>query len=252
MGLITSTGRTGTQFFSYFINACSCNAFCLHEPPPSRRFKFFSNLYLNGKISGPFVARQFAKCRGEKLKQANGRYYVESNNFLFGCIQPLAQRYRNLKLLHVIRDPKAYIISHLKHGFWKGAKRMTAQRVPYWLEKMDLAPGDRNNPVKILTNRWVYVNEAIARRASDADYLLIRFEDLFSSDQFLAAETLDTIIRFFQLHIKDVQQARTFLKHKKNVGRKYLIPACLSPQDDAYVVSTCRRLCRQYGYPTDS
>jgi hypothetical protein len=251
LGLITSTGRTGTQFFSYFINNCSSNAFCQHEPHPSRRFKFYSNLYLSGKISESFIAREFAKCRCGITKGANDRYYVESNNFLFGCIQPLSQQYRILKLLHVVRDPKAYIISHLKHGFWKGIKKITAQYVPYWLEKLALAPGDRNNPVRILANRWVYVNEVIARRENDVDYLLVRFEDLFGPDQALAADTLNTVIQFFQLDIEDVDKATALLKHKKNVGRKKRIPNDLPVADDAYVVSICRRLCRKYGYATD-
>ena len=252
IGLITSTGRTGTQFFSYFINTCSSNAFCQHEPTPSRRFKFYSNLYLSDKISASFITREFAKCREDITKMARGRYYVESNNFLFGCIRPLSRQYQDLKVLHVIRDPRAYIVSHLKHGFWKGIKRITAQSVPYWIEKMDLAPRDRRNPIRILANRWVYVNETIARTQRDVDYLLIRFEDLFGSDQSLAADTLNAVIRFFQLDIEDVDKAATLLKNKKNVGRKKRIPNDLSPRDEAYVMSTCRKLCRKYGYAVDS
>jgi hypothetical protein len=48
---ILSTGRTGTQFFEDYINQTTDNAVCKHEPKPSRRFKFLSNLYMNDKIS---------------------------------------------------------------------------------------------------------------------------------------------------------------------------------------------------------
>lgn len=249
LGLIISTGRTGTQFFSYFINANTRNAICLHEPPPSRRFKFFSNLYLDGKVGGRFIARHYAQCRRNFWKAAGERYYIESNNFLFGCLRPLVMHFPSVKLVHVVREPKAYILSHLKHGFWLGIKKVTAQYVPYWLEKVALAPEDRINPVRILAHRWVYVNEAIASRNADADYRLVRFEDVFSPDPSCARAAIDSISAFFDLHIRDPDKTASLLRHKKNIGRRSVAAVRIGAEDERYIERVCGRLSRRYGYP---
>jgi hypothetical protein len=249
LGLIVSTGRTGTQFFSYFINANTRNAICLHEPTPSRRFKFLSNLYLDGRVGGRFVARHYVQCRRKSWKAARERYYIESNNFLFGCLQPLVRHFSSVKLMHVVRAPTAYIRSHLKHGFWLGIKKWTAQYVPYWLEKIALAPEDRANPVRILAHRWVYVNEVIASRSAGADYLLVRFEDVFSPDPSCARTAIDSIRAFFDLHISAPDKTAALLRHKQNIGRRSNAAVRIRAEDERYIGRVCGRLAREYEYP---
>jgi len=176
---ILSTGRTGTQFFEEYITATSGEAFCLHEPPPSRRFKFYSNMYLAGRISDKKIVGQFLKCRKNILRRFPGMRYIESSNFMFGCIPSLNTHFEDIGVIHITRHPESYVKSHLGHGFWNGHKKFFAKHVPYWLEKLEVE--DRNNPVELLAARWVMVNRKVASYADTNPYLRIQFEELFSS-----------------------------------------------------------------------
>ena len=126
VGFILSTGRTGTQFFEEFLSANFKNTLCLQEPKPSRRFKFYSNLLSQNKISENFVSKQYLKLRKKILNTNNLKLYVESNNFIFGCINAFRDNISNIYILHLIRHPEKYIISHLNHGFWGGYKKLSS------------------------------------------------------------------------------------------------------------------------------
>ena len=114
---ILSTGRTGTQFFEDYLNQTS-DAVCRHEPWPSRRFKFLSNLYLNQKVDSRRVASMYRKSRKKLFRSLKGRSYIESSNFIFGCMTPLKDIYGEVKIIHIIRHPVSYVSSHLGKGCW--------------------------------------------------------------------------------------------------------------------------------------
>lgn len=247
LSLIVSTGRTGTQFFEYFINKYCANATCLHEPQPSRRFKFFSNMFLQNMVSRKFIAKHYTKSREKILKGSLNNKYIESNNFLFGCITPLQLNY-NVKVLHIIREPKSYIQSHLKHGFWSGHKRFFAKYIPYWLEKININKKDKNNPVKILANRWVYVNKTISNYSKTTPYLALRFEDLFSDDIELAKTTLNSAIEFLGIKTNEGIDLVKTLKEKQNIGTKKKIKNSLIESESIYINNVCKELMIKFNY----
>lgn len=122
LAFILSTGRTGTQFFESYLTETS-PYLCLHEPKPSRRFKFMSNMLLDKKIKPETICKQFTKHRQTMFEQAGEQMYVESNNFFFGCIPAINTCFEDVKVLHIIRHPESYVKSHLNHGFWTGHKK---------------------------------------------------------------------------------------------------------------------------------
>ncbi|MDJ0802306.1 MAG: sulfotransferase domain-containing protein [Desulfobacterales bacterium] len=246
--LITSTGRTGTQFFEYFINSNTVDAVCKHEPRPSRRFKLYSNLYLDGKISKDFIARQYCQARSrlwEKMKCPN---YVESSNFLFGCIPALRRIAVDLKIVHVVREPKAYILSHLNHRFWQGRKKIVAKYLPYWREPFDLDPHDRNNPIRILADRWVFVNETIGRYTDRGNCMRVKFEELFSPDQSIACNTISAVADFLELTINDHTKTAALLREKKNVSPKRYRDGDITPADEVYIQEKCKKMNQLYEF----
>ncbi len=247
IGIILSTGRTGTQFFEFFMHHYINNAICLHEPHPSRRFKFYSNLSLKNRLKEDFITKQFYKLRSASIKNNDRKKYIESNNFLFGCIPALNKAF-NVQILHLVRDPRTYIVSHLKHGFWSGHKKFTAKYVPYWLENIELPKEDRNNPCRILARRWMYVNQVIERYHLSNDYLLIRFEDLFSNDTRTSVETLQRIIDFFKLEIKKGADLEEALQHKQNVGTKKEPDIISLKNEEQNIVCICNPLMKKYQY----
>ncbi len=227
LGLILSTGRTGTQFFEDYLTKTSEQTLCLHEPKPSRKFKFFSNKYLQNRIDAEKICHHFTKDRKEVLSNYEIHHYIESNNFLFGCVNALNTCYENIKILHIIRHPEKYINSHLNHGFWKSYKKVFAKHVKYWLEDLDIDNEKKNDPVYVLISRWKYVNNQIATYKNSNKYQLIRFEDVFSKNSKVAVKQLNEIRRFFELPEIDVSENLNWLNSPKNISRniqnKYII-----------------------------
>lgn len=242
---ILSTGRTGTQFFEDYFNQTS-KAVCRHEPWPSRRFKFLSNLYLNQKVGKRRLGRIYLLSRKRLFASLRGRSYIESSNFLFGCIPALKEIYGDLRIVHLVRHPHSYVSSHLGKGFWRGHKRFFARFVPYWLEKLPL--DKRNDPIEILAARWNYVNSQIASYEADYPYLRIRFEELFSEDKRLASQTLNQIREFCDLPVLEAQENESWLWSPKNVSRRKKV---LKPGEKEYIQERCSDLMKLYHYSAE-
>lgn len=217
---ILSTGRTGTQFFSKYLTHTCENTLCLHEPHPSRRFKWYSNFYLQKKLSPRFIASQYYRCRKKRFHKSNFQSYAESSNFLFGLIPALDPVIHHIKIVHLVREPVSYIRSHLNKGFWTGIKRFTARHIPGWLEALDKDILRSGDPVMILAARWIYVNTIISAYETDYPYLLLRFEDLFGKDPETAKNALNTLRTFIQCTPVNDPEPEKWLKKTMNKSTK--------------------------------
>jgi len=246
MTLILSTARTGTKFFETYLNRTCENMLCTHEPRPSRRFKFLSNLLLQGKLGENKVWRVYRHARISLWSSLRGRRYVESNNLLFGCVPALRSHIPGLKLVHIVRHPVDYAVSHLRHGFWSGLKGFTARHVPYWLEALDLRGPARDDPAEILAARWNYVNRTIS--GYGGRYLLMRFEDIFKSAPEMQCASLDRLRTFLGCSdVPDELQLR-MLDHKVNPSSRGRGGVRLDHSQKARIEESCSFLMERYGY----
>lgn len=248
VGFILSTGRTGTKFFEKFLTDNFHDVLCLHEPKPSRRFKIYSNLYLNGKLSGDFIASQFIKTRNKILQNHYQKAYIESNNFMFGCVPALNNNFGGIKILHIIRNPETYIVSHLNHGFWKGHKKIFAKCFPYWIEKLELNKQEKSNPLALLAYRWNYVNTVIEGYSITNPYLLERFEDIFSPVKEISEQTIKRIINFFELPDIKEDVIRECLVKKSNASKPNKADYKLNEEEKAYIQNICKIKMAKYEY----
>lgn len=242
---ILSTGRTGTKFFEDYFNQTS-ESLCRHEPWPSRRFKFLSNLYLSQKVSPRTVGRIYKRSRRKLFRTLKGRSYIESSNFIFGCMSPLKEIYGEVRIIHIVRHPLSYASSHLGKGFWRGHKRLFAKYVPYWLERMEVE--DRSDPLHLLAARWNYVNAQIDSYGRAYPYLRIRFEDLFSEESSTGSRTLNQIREFCGLAPLAQTENQDWLRKPKNVSR---FSHKLNPQEAEKILKTCSALMEEYHYSTE-
>lgn len=240
---ILSTGRTGTQFFEEYLNQTTDHAMCLHEPRPSRRFKFLSNLYLNQRIGTRAIARIYQWSRRGILKKAGDRQYIESSNFMFGCIPALNTIYNEPGVVHIVRHPVGYVQSHLRHGFWKGHKKFFARHVPYWMEHVEIT--DPSNPVSWLSARWNYVNRQIASYAGTNPYLLVRFEDLFSKDPGISSEFMNKVRVFCGIEPLTEEENNSWLRRPKNYSKS---DHTLLPGEVSMILRDTRSLRTKYVY----
>jgi hypothetical protein len=215
---ILSTGRTGTRFFKDYFNGTSDRVLCTHEPKPSRRFKFLSNLYLDQRIRKDRIANIYEFSRRNLRRKLHGKTYIESSNFMFGCIPALNERFEQIRILHIVRDPVDYVRSHLSHGFWRGHKKFFAKHVPYWLEKLEVS--DPSDPVQLLASRWNLVNRQIMSYAETNPYLMIRFGSLFSKDTATSSAILNQIREFCGLSPLGADENGDWLKSPKNISKR--------------------------------
>ena len=240
---ILSTGRTGTQFFKDYINGTPGNAFCRHEPVPSRRFKFLSNLYLNGKVSSKFIVQTYIHSRKRLFQRNQGLAYIESSNFMFGCIPSLNTHYENIRIIHIVRNPVDYVKSHLNHGFWRGHKRLFARYIPYWLEKIEV--GNSSDPVDLLSSRWNYVNRQIQTYSGSNKYLRVKFEELFSGNVNRSSSELNRIRNFCDLpELEEAENAR-WLNKPMNRSK---VNISLKPEERDFILRNTEALMKEYGY----
>lgn len=240
---ILSTGRTGTQFFEDYINGTTDRALCRHEPHPSRRFKFLSNMYLTGRVSGERIARIYGRSRNKLLRKAGDRIYIESSNFMFGCIPALNRVYPDIRVIHIVRHPVTYVVSHLNKGFWRGHKRFFARHVPYWLETLELK--DPRNPVEVLSGRYNLVNRQIASYAGTNPYLRLTFEELFAGRNGTGPGALNRVREFCGIDPLTEEENRRWLERPKNRSPR---SHRLSGEEVAWIEQNNADLMKEYGY----
>jgi len=245
LSVITSTGRTGTLFFRDYLSRTCSRTLCLHEPPPSRIFKFFSNLTLENKIPQRLAGYLYKAFRISILTDETIDNYIESNNFLFGCIPSMNIYLSNIKVVHLVRHPVNYAISHMGHGFWKGHKKFFSKRVPFWLENIQHATDD---PFKLLFLRWCLVNKTISELKASNPYLLVKFEDLFSSDPDTANMTLNTIREFLGFSELSCSANREWLSVPKNKSNTRKKPEQIEQHYSAFLDEFCQDQIIEFDY----
>lgn len=240
---ILSTGRTGTKFFEEYLNQTSHETLCKHEPRPSRRFKFLSNLYLNQQASNSRIIKTYLYSRRSIFKKKGIKVYIESSNFIFGCIPSLNEWYDDIRIIHIVRHPVGYVKSHLNHGFWRGHKRFFARYVPYWLEKMEVSK--KAGPIELLSARWNFVNRQINSYSNTNKYMLVKFEDLFSSEPHVASDKLNDIRQFIGLQSLEKAENKRWLEKPKNYSKRN---HDLNPAEIDLIMKNTKQGLKEYGY----
>jgi hypothetical protein len=190
--LIISTGRTGTKFLAALLDEIIPDADVFHEAGErSRLINILSNAYLAGLIpqSIPLwawkraISAQLQKTKSEKS------YYIDSNNHLYVPAVCWPALYPNLRIIHIVRDPRTYIRSHLNWSRGRLRSFIANYLTPFWqpnaymLGEMSYIQWLRLSKYERFSWIWNYKNQFIAQvEDSKTPYLCLRFEDLFESE----------------------------------------------------------------------
>ena len=253
---IISTGRTGTKAIAQYLTDCYEGVTALHEPRPSWRLRLASNARLANRKTPDQLARLLANSRREICSRITTEHYVESNPFLFGFIDVLADVFPQPSLLHIVRDPRTMIRSALNFRSQRGIKWLFSRFVPNWIIKPELMESGPSKTwaqmslVERIAWYWATVNRHIQTAAEQAQLPCKRkrFEDLFQADGSGVRELAD----WLQL-VEKPGTLDQMLKQKVNASSSNEISLWdqWSKEERQIVYEYCGELMADYGYSVD-
>lgn len=183
---VVSTGRTATDALSGYIDSHVESVTSRHEPSPSfarqapalitRRHRRTERLYLGAT-------------RASKQLFSSKSVYIEFNHRLFSSLDLIRRTFKDAHIIHIVRDGRDTVRSWLNKGrYIQSDNFMTPNDVPgsgvayeEWLSW---------SPIKKNAWAWSLVNGVIASQGPDH---VVRFEDIFDSEQNALASVLHDI-----------------------------------------------------------
>lgn len=228
---IISTGRTATNFFGHFFNENFENVLAFHEPAPDlydigidkyrNKNKFFSSKSLL-KIA------RFNQYK--KLKKSESKIYIESNPNLSFLLAEIKEFFPESKILYITRDLPSYLISAFNKSPDNSNKMFFYDSNDH---RKRITPFDfPNDPLVKTWNNisreekiawyWKTCNEIILENISNMNYLQVKYEDIFLSEN--KKEHLKEVINFFNFPIEKSDYIyEKALNKKRNTNSKKIM-----------------------------
>lgn len=209
------------------------------------------------RLSGLFPAQgliilwKFLK-KGE-VESCKAQFFIDSNAHLFGMVDLVSTLYPGLKILHIVRDPRTYVRSHLNWARHRPQSFVANYLIPFWqpnpflLKEMSLRRWLLLSLFEKFCWVWDFKNRYIETLAnSEIPYLMVRFEDLFSGPD--AEAHLNQVFRFIGL--PEVTGVLDRFKQPLNVTEKRSFPSWQDwePERCARLEELCRQMMDHYGY----
>lgn len=211
IAFITSTGRTGTDFFTTLFNEYINNAWSLHEPKPAFRRR---SHHLISRKPTLYEKYYFKLPRLNRHRKKTGVWYVETNYHLAACIPFLRSVFPESLIIHLIRDGREVVTSWLNKYRYITNDHLLPEHV-----------GDKNvvykwgtwNPLQKLSWYWKTLNTLAWDNHPD---LWIRFEDIFREDQ----EGICRVLDLFEDISYNTEDIKMLLDRKVNRTQNRLFP----------------------------
>ena len=255
--IIVSTGRTGTVALARILGRAYPDVHALHEPPGSRLIRVAGNAYLAGRLSRRQVIRLLQHTVGRRARATRRRMYIEASPLLRTVLGPLTQDVLpRARVIHVTRDPRAYIRSYINHGVFSGIKGFAARHVPYAVlrpEHLDPASPRRwmdMDPVEAIAWRWRTLNRLIEDAGAEMGdrYIRLRFEDLLGA----SGAGLRDLVRWLGLDPERLPADATSIPANQSLGQSLPATDDWPARWHALVLHECGASMERYGYPVPS
>ncbi len=208
--LILSTGRTGTKFLAKTLQILLPQAAVFHEGgEKSRLVNILSHAQLVGIIPEklPFYAWKMAILPGLRQAQEKKSIYIDANNHLYVFAIMNKDLYPSLKIIHIVRDPRDYIRSHINWSRSRLKSFIANYLTPFWqpsgflMGDMSLSNWRDLSRLEKYAWIWVFKNRYIQQLETvNTPYLRVRFEDLFHSND--PGSVLNTMLSFIDVKIE--------------------------------------------------
>ena len=209
--LVVSTGRTGTRFIASLLNQFCPGVEAHHTTPWSTLINVLGNMHLARLLSEQALLRVWRNLKGRDFAVSEQSLFVDSNNHLYVFAAYAHQLYAHAKIVHVIRDPRTYVRSHLNWARERPKSFVANYLLPFWqpngylLGEFTFGQWLRLDRFERFCWIWDFKNRYLARlRDADLPYLLIRFEDLTENSH--RQQTMDTLGEFIGVSLADISE----------------------------------------------
>jgi hypothetical protein len=257
--LVTSLGRTGTEFFARFFGQVFPDATSLHEPDifqytgvDNRLAHYLGQVGRAGlwrmgflkavgrwtlvKISDErFLERidsEQARSRLERqrrsfIREMPGSIYVEANIGYYGLLDVLPQIFRHHRAAFFVRDGRDWVRSHMNWGELYGKRGLRKLISHHWPTAAEV-PGDalgerwtRLSRFEKLCWAWTRLNQyALDTLSANPNARVFRFEDIFSEKPEPLAELLEFLTALPGIAPISVENACALLKKPSHQSSK--------------------------------
>ena len=251
--MILSTGRTGTTALAEYLTQGFSGIRAVHEPRPSWRLRIAAHKYIAGKISRDQAIDQFASARRQLLTQSQQPIYAESNPFLVGFLDIMGEVFENVRIVHIVRDPRTMVRSALNFGVHRGLKRWVTELVPYWVirpeqcEENPLKRWPEMSPLEVRAWMWNMKNQHLQQGPDlyGENYIRFRFEDLFRE----GGDGLRELADWIGIQEKPGELS-SLLEKKVNASQPVGMPRWeeWNEEERLQLLQYCAPLMREYGY----
>jgi len=208
---VTSTGRTGTDFFTTLFNEYVGNAWSLHEPRPAFRRRSHQLISREPTL---FDKLYFKLPRIKKHRKHDEEWYVETNYHLATAIDFVREVFPQTTVIHVIRDGRDVVTSWLNKYRYITNDHLLPEHVG---DAEAMKSWESWNPLQKLAWYWKTINQLAGQSEPD---MWLRFEDIFAGDKKAVFEVLE---RFEGLDYER-SQVQQLLERKVNKTRTPFFP----------------------------
>ena len=207
--LVVSTGRTGTRFIASLLDQFCPGVEAHHTTPWSTLINVLGNMHLARLLSEAALLRVWQSLKGQDFAVSEHSLFVDSNNHLYVFAAYAHQIYPHAKIVHVIRDPRTYVRSHLNWAGERPKSFVANYLLPFWqpngylLGEFTFAQWLRLDRFERFCWIWDFKNRFLAQLGNaPLPYLLMRFEDLI--DESARQQTLETLSEFIGAPLADI------------------------------------------------
>ncbi len=252
--VLLSTGRTGTMFFAKIFREHFPGANAYHEADErSRLVNILTNIHLAGWASENLPLWAWRRAIQPALESCEKDFYIDSNNHLYGLVPRNPKLYPNLKVIHIVRDPRSYVRSHINWARHRKRSFIANYLVPFWqpnaflMNEMDWISWARASQLERFAWIWEFKNRLIESVAeTKTPYLRVKFEDFFGSPA--PEQAFGRLLAFIGLsEITDLSSAFT-QRVNPNQGRSFPSWEYWTPQQCRQVHALCGIRMQTYGY----
>jgi len=231
--LITSLGRTGTDFFAKFFAAIVPNCTSLHEPDiiqsvgVDNKFSHFmkqvrqagawrmvflkglgkwtlvklSDSRFKGSLGREQALKELQFQRFQFINQMPGAVYVEANIGYYGLLDITPAMFEHHRAIYIVRDGRDWIRSHMDWGQFYGKTGIRKLISHNWPAASDIADDpysarwEKLSRFEKLCWAWKKLNEyALGGISKNSSARLFHFEKIFSAEE--RYEVLDELMAY--------------------------------------------------------